>query len=79
MTALARTDWQLGASCRGNPAPLPLPCPECPVRAECLEEGLTHRVQTGIWGGLSVDDRKAYLRITRHLTALPAIDRGSDA
>jgi WhiB family redox-sensing transcriptional regulator len=37
-------------------------CGECPVRAKCLEYALTHGEWYGIWGGLSVDERKELSR-----------------
>ena len=33
-------------------------CLACPVRAECLEFALTHRIREGIWGGLGDRDRR---------------------
>lgn len=31
---------------------------ECPVRAECLAYALKNRIPSGIWGGLSEEQRK---------------------
>lgn len=33
-------------------------CHECPVRSECLEQALELDEQYGIWGGMSVKERK---------------------
>jgi WhiB family redox-sensing transcriptional regulator len=35
-------------------------CRGCPVRVECLEEGMNHR--DGIWGGKSYVERRAIKR-----------------
>jgi WhiB family redox-sensing transcriptional regulator len=32
-------------------------CGQCPVRAECLEDALSHHDMYGIWGGLSYKER----------------------
>lgn len=33
-------------------------CDECPVRAQCLEYAMRTEQQHGIWGGLSVMERR---------------------
>lgn len=73
LTARGPSSWQLAAACRDQPQQLwpepathqALPCRECPVRAECLQEGLAQRVQTGIWGGFTAAERRAYLHTNR--------------
>lgn len=37
-------------------------CAGCPVRAECLIDALDHRVEWGVWGGLTERERRAVLR-----------------
>lgn len=44
---------------RGKPAqPARRICQGCGVRAECLEYALAHRIGFGVWGGLSVPERR---------------------
>ncbi|WP_278195763.1 WhiB family transcriptional regulator [Streptomyces cylindrosporus] len=38
-------------------------CARCPVTRECLREALQHEEGTGIWGGLSVRERREVLRV----------------
>lgn len=33
-------------------------CRRCPVRAECLADAVAHREQWGIWGGLTIRERR---------------------
>lgn len=33
-------------------------CARCPVRAECLDYALTHDERSGLWGGLSENERR---------------------
>jgi len=37
-------------------------CGRCPIRQECLEHALKHKIKYGIWGGLSHAER---YRLTR--------------
>lgn len=37
-------------------------CAGCPVRAWCLAEALDHRVEFGVWGGMTERERRALLR-----------------
>lgn len=37
-------------------------CSPCEVRQECLEWALSTRQDSGVWGGLSEDERKALRR-----------------
>lgn len=34
-------------------------CARCTVRLECLAEAMEHKIDHGIWGGLSVKERRA--------------------
>lgn len=34
-------------------------CRRCPVADECLEHALTHRLEFGVWGGKTSEERKA--------------------
>jgi WhiB family redox-sensing transcriptional regulator len=40
-------------------------CEGCPVRAECLEYALRHRIEHGVWGGASERERRRILRRRR--------------
>lgn len=37
-------------------------CGACPVRTECLAHALDHRVEIGVWGGMTERQRRALLR-----------------
>lgn len=66
--------WAGWAACAGSPTHLFYPrkhikaaeakaiCARCPVASQCLEEALDRGDQYGIWGGMSVEERKAYKR-----------------
>jgi WhiB family redox-sensing transcriptional regulator len=62
--------WMFHARCRGvNPVEF-FPsdgvgvedaqrvCAECPVRGECLDYALLHRIMYGVWGGTSERERR---------------------
>lgn len=36
-------------------------CQGCPVRTECLSEALDHRIEWGVWGGMTERERRAVL------------------
>lgn len=40
-------------------------CAECPVKSECLEYALLHRIEHGVWGGESERERRRILRLRR--------------
>jgi WhiB family transcriptional regulator, redox-sensing transcriptional regulator len=40
-------------------------CAECPVRVECLEYALVHRIDHGVWGGTSERERQRMIRERR--------------
>ncbi len=40
-------------------------CAGCPVRAECLEHALDHRIEHGVWGGCSERERRRILKRRR--------------
>ncbi len=70
-------DWMQAATCRGRSPSEFFPsdgvgverarrmCAECPVRPECLEYALTHRIDHGVWGGCSERERRRILRRRR--------------
>jgi WhiB family transcriptional regulator, redox-sensing transcriptional regulator len=71
--------WMLHARCRGaNPTEF-FPsdgtgvefaqriCSGCPVRRECLEYALLHRIEHGVWGGASERERRRILRRRRDM------------
>lgn len=37
-------------------------CTGCPVRTECLAYALDHRIDHGVWGGMTDRERRALLR-----------------
>lgn len=41
-------------------------CVTCPVRAECLDLALTNEEPYGVWGGLTVTERRALMAEQRH-------------
>ncbi|MGW1591363.1 WhiB family transcriptional regulator [Streptomyces sp. NPDC002386] len=72
--ANAQGHWSEYATCRssdpdelfvdGNPSQRQAKarCTECEVRIECLAEALDHRIEFGIWGGMTERERRALLR-----------------
>ncbi len=69
------------ANCRGVAASLMFPdrgediddakavCQGCAIRDACLEEALAHNEQWGLWGGKSVNERKAIRKARRAAAA----------
>ncbi|MFG2192938.1 WhiB family transcriptional regulator [Streptomyces sp. NPDC048639] len=66
-------DWSERAICRvGDPDELfvegalqnraKAACVACPVRTECLSYALDHRIEFGVWGGMTERERRALLR-----------------
>jgi WhiB family redox-sensing transcriptional regulator len=37
-------------------------CMACPVRTECLADALDHRIEFGVWGGMTERERRSLLR-----------------
>nr|WP_055533905.1 WhiB family transcriptional regulator [Streptomyces graminilatus] len=37
-------------------------CGGCPVRTQCLAHALDHRIEFGVWGGMTDRERRALLR-----------------
>lgn len=37
-------------------------CSGCPVRLQCLADALDHRIEFGVWGGMTERERRALLR-----------------
>ncbi|HVB27016.1 MAG TPA: WhiB family transcriptional regulator [Mycobacteriales bacterium] len=65
--------WTVRAACRrDNPDALfvrgaaqnraKAVCHGCPVRTECLADALDHRIEFGVWGGMTERERRALLR-----------------
>ena len=62
--------WREQAACRGTDLDVFYPergqtagparqvCAACPVRQPCLEYALSNRITSGIWGGLTVRERR---------------------
>jgi WhiB family redox-sensing transcriptional regulator len=67
-------EWMLRAKCRGVSPTEFFPsdgsgveramrvCDGCPVRVECLEYALEHRIEHGVWGGASERERRRILK-----------------
>ena len=48
-------------------------CAGCPVQSLCLEWAMLARIDYGVWGGLSEDERRTLKRrISRQRSATPA-------
>lgn len=71
-----RASWQADAACasvdpelffpkHGDTFPAKRVCAGCPVVVDCLEHAIAHREPSGIWGGLTPDERD--LRARRDL------------
>jgi WhiB family redox-sensing transcriptional regulator len=77
--------WMLQAYCRGAAPKEFFPsdglgvesaqklCAHCPVKLECLEYALEHRIEHGVWGGASERERRRILRRRRELTPAPRL------
>jgi WhiB family transcriptional regulator, redox-sensing transcriptional regulator len=70
---LVRPEWMKRAACRGDDVNMWFPvngpqkalkfkCQACPVRHECLEYALEHRIMYGTWGGVSERKRVEMLK-----------------
>lgn len=46
----------------GNSTPAKAICRGCPVRIDCLDFALRHRIEHGVWGGKSPSERKKLRR-----------------
>jgi len=44
-------------------------CAECPVKSECLEYALLHRIHDGVWGGESERERRRIVRLRRGVSS----------
>jgi WhiB family redox-sensing transcriptional regulator len=67
------TEWATQGACRASdPDALfvqgaaqnraKMVCLGCPVRTECLADALDHRIEFGVWGGMTERERRALLR-----------------
>ena len=43
-------------------------CQACPVRLECLADALDHRIEYGVWGGMTERQRRAVLKKSPEVT-----------
>ncbi len=48
-------------------------CRRCPVVAECLADALDHRIEFGVWGGMTERKRRAMLRRHPEITSWRAV------
>lgn len=52
-------------------------CGQCPVLSACRQHGLEAQEAHGIWGGLTVEERKGKLRAQRWNTPAQEQDKGA--
>jgi WhiB family transcriptional regulator, redox-sensing transcriptional regulator len=75
-----RSNWRTAARCRtANAEELFVTgaaqrqvrgfCTVCPVRTECLAHALDHRIEFGVWGGMTERERRALLRMRPDVTS----------
>ncbi|MEV6124410.1 WhiB family transcriptional regulator [Streptomyces sp. NPDC052077] len=73
-----RADWRTAAACTSTDAPAffalhpdtaKAVCARCPVRAECLHDALATDAPDGVWGGLTIAERRALPRLPADETA----------
>lgn len=66
MPRRSEDDWPSRARCAGYPHPewfvtkpdhVKQLCAECTVATECLNYAVTHRIDVGVWGGLTPRER----------------------
>jgi WhiB family redox-sensing transcriptional regulator len=73
-------NWRTAARCRTTDAEdlfvvgaqqreAKLFCRTCPVRTECLAYALDHRVEFGVWGGMTERQRRALLLARPEVTS----------
>ncbi|MEU2058543.1 WhiB family transcriptional regulator [Streptomyces bungoensis] len=73
MVADDEAAWEARAACRaGDPEELFVDgaaqnrakavCTGCPVLTRCLAHALDHRIEYGVWGGMTERERRALLR-----------------
>jgi WhiB family redox-sensing transcriptional regulator len=86
MSAVYREDWTVQAKCRGMADAL-FPeasdqkrarqlCAGCPVRFECLAEALDHRIEWGVWGGMTERERRVLLKQHADVVSWSSVLRG---
>jgi WhiB family transcriptional regulator, redox-sensing transcriptional regulator len=83
------TEWMARGLCRDHPPELFFPsdgvgvevakriCVECPVRQQCLEYALEHRIDHGVWGAASERQRRRILKARRAESSPVTISTGS--
>lgn len=76
-------EWMREGHCRYSPSGAFFPsdgvgvdaarqvCAECPVKAQCLDYALDHRIEHGVWGGCSERERRRILKRRRQDAAAP--------
>lgn len=79
-----RTEWMSDAACKGASDDLWFPergepahhakavCRECPVRQACLDYAIENGERWGIWGGMTVRERRAEKRRRKYREAAAA-------
>ena len=76
-------DWMARGLCTNVPPSIFFPsdgvgvevaqriCAGCPVREDCLEHALEHRIDHGVWGGCSERERRRILKRRRVASGAP--------
>lgn len=74
METAAETKWMADGNCAHREASTFFPsdgvgvevarkiCADCPVKTNCLEYALEHRIEHGVWGGASERERRRIIR-----------------
>lgn len=82
-----QADWRTRGACqyedpelffnKGEEEAATAVCRDCPVREDCLAHALNERIEDGVWGGLTADERRSIRRRAAQwkLTAVEAQQR----
>ena len=75
MIASDSESWMRYAACAGlsdgvmfpgtgtSPKPAKQVCARCPVQSSCLEYALAHKIEHGVWGGLTTPERRSLKKL----------------
>lgn len=81
MEMLNSTEWMKRGNCRDMPPDLFFPryeaeeeialraCGGCAVRETCLAYAIEHRIDHGVWGGATEEQRRQLRRVARQSTS----------
>jgi WhiB family transcriptional regulator, redox-sensing transcriptional regulator len=54
-------------------------CRRCPVAEQCLDYALAHRIEFGVWGGVSERGRRRLLSARRHASLADTVSDNDDS